>query len=193
MQNALLNIKKMISSIIEIDEKEWEIYSTKFELKVFKKKEIILNANTICQNVYFVNNGLLRIFFTDKNGRESTFHFAQEFDLATDLESFLQQTPSKYHIQALEDTEVVVWPHKMVFDGYTTLRYGERLGRMLTEKYFILFSNKIQAMYTQTPIERYSVMNKRFPTILQRVSQHYIASYLNITSVHLSRLKNEQH
>ena len=191
MHNTLEHIHKMILEVVDIDAIEWANYSAMFEIKEFKKKEVILNVNSICQNVYFVNSGLLRTYFTDKNGRESTFHFAQEFDLATDLESFIQQTPSKYHIQALEETQVVVWPHKMVFDGYKNLRNGEKLGRMLTEKYFILFSNKIQSLYTKTPLERYNEMNKRFPTILQRVPQHYIASYLNITSVHLSRLKNE--
>ncbi len=191
MHNTLEYIHKMILEVVDIDAIEWANYSAMFEIKEFKKKEVILNVNSICQNVYFVNSGLLRTYFTDKNGRESTFHFAQEFDLATDLESFIQQTPSKYHIQALEETQVVVWPHKMVFDGYKNLRNGEKLGRMLTEKYFILFSNKIQSLYTKTPLERYNEMNKRFPTILQRVPQHYIASYLNITSVHLSRLKNE--
>ncbi len=191
MPNALHNIRRMLSSIIEIDDKEWDYFSAALEVKTFKKKELLLSADTICKNVYFVNIGLLRIFFTDKNGRESTFHFAQEYDLATDYESFLQHSPSKYFIQALEDTEVVVMTHDMVIEGYKKLRSGEKLGRLLTEKYFILYCNKIQALYTLTPIERYRAMNKLFPSVLQKVPQHFIASYLNISSVHLSRLKNE--
>jgi CRP-like cAMP-binding protein len=191
MSNTLDYIHRMLSSIIEIDDNEWEYFSKKLEVKEFKKKELLLHADGICRDVYFVNSGLIRIFFTDKNGRESTFHFAQEYDLATDYESFLQHTPSKYYIQALEDTQVVIISHNLVLDGYKKLRNGEKLGRLLTEKYFILYCNKIQALYTLTPIERYRAMNKIFPFILQRVPQHYIASFLNITSVHLSRLKNE--
>jgi hypothetical protein len=45
-------------------------------------------------------------------------------------------------------------------------------------------------MYTQTPLERYNSLTASFPNIFQRVPQHLIASYLNISSVHLSRLKN---
>lgn len=192
MSDEIEDIHRMLSSIIEIDIKEWEYFSGLFEVKEFKKKEILLHADTICKNIYFVNSGLLRMYFTDNNGRESSFHFVPEHDFATDYESFLQHTPSKYYIQALEDTQVVIISNTMVLDGYKKLRYGEKLGRVITEKYFIIYCKKIQALYTQTPLDRYREMNKLFPFILQRVPQHYIASYLNISSVHLSRLKNEQ-
>ena len=191
MPNTLDYIHKTITSIIEVNNDEWNYFSGLFEVKELKKKEILLHADTICKNIYFVNSGLLRIYFTDNNGRESSFHFVPEHDFATDYESFLQQTPSKYFIQALEDTQVVIISNNMVLDGFKKLRYGEKLGRKLTEKYFILYCKKIQALYTQTPLDRYREMNKLFPFVLQRVPQHYIASYLNISSVHLSRLKNE--
>jgi hypothetical protein len=74
--------------------------------------------------------------------------------------------------------------------GYKKLRNGEKLGRLLAEEYFFIFIDKIQSIYTITPIERYNNLNKKTPKILQRIAQHYIASYLNISSVHLSRLKN---
>ena len=54
----------------------------------------------------------------------------------------------------------------------------------------LIFNDKIKAIYTQSPIERYNNLTENFPNILQRIPQHYIASYLNISSVHLSRLKN---
>ncbi|GAB1452410.1 hypothetical protein MASR2M47_24660 [Draconibacterium sp.] len=61
---------------------------------------------------------------------------------------------------------------------------------LLAEDYFFLFNDKMQAIYTQTPLERYNKLTAKFPNLFQRVSQHYIASYLNISLVHLSRLKN---
>lgn len=190
-KNTINEIHRVISSLIEISDDEWEYYSSMFEIKEFKKKEILLQANTVCKEVYFVNKGLLRIFFIDKNGNESTFHFSQEHDFASDYESFLKKMPSNYYIQALENTQVVVMSQFMVNDGFTKLRKGEKLGRLLAEKYFFIFSNKIKGLYTLTPLERYQLMNKQFPGITQRVPQHFIASYLNVSSVHLSRLKNE--
>lgn len=184
------SIRKVITSLVDIPNDEWQDYSSQFDIKLFKKKTLLLQAGLVCKDVFFVNKGLLRIFFIDKDGRECTFHFVQEFDFASDYESFLRETPSNYFIQAIENTEVVVMSRRMVFDGYVNLKHGETLGRLLAEKYFIIFSNKIQALYTQTPMDRYKSMNIQFPGIHQRVPQSLIASYLNISSVHLSRLKN---
>lgn len=150
----------------------------------------MLQAGEVCRNVYFVEKGLLRVYFIDKDLNENTFHFALENSFVTDYESFLRQKPAHYSIQVLEDAKLITMSHEMVHSGYKSLKNGERLGRRLAEEYFFLFSNKIKAFYTLNPLERYVLMNKEFPGILSRVPQHYIASYLNISPVHLSRLKN---
>ena len=190
MESKLENVKKVISNYIEISDEEWAHYSSKFRVKEFKKKEIILTRGDICRDVFFVLDGLLRLFFIDKSGEEKTFHFSLENTFSADYESFLKKIPSNYSIQALEDTTVILMSFEMLHDGYKSLRNGEKLGRLLAEEYFFIFNDKIQSIYTKTPIERYNNLNKKFPNILQRVPQHHIASYLNISSVHLSRLKN---
>ena len=190
MDDNLISIKKIISNYIDINNDEWNYYSSMFRLKKVKKKEIILNEGSICNNVFFVEKGLLRIYFVDRDGEEKTFHFSLENTFAADYESFLKQIPSNYSIQALEDTSLILMSLDMLQDGYTKLQYGEKLGRLIAEDYFFIFNDKIQSIYTKTPIERYYNLNKKFPEILQRIPQHYIASYLNISSVHLSRLKN---
>lgn len=190
MNHQLENIKKVISNYIDINEEEWTAYSSKFRVKEFKKKEILLSQGTICRDVFFVVNGLLRVFFLDNEVEEKTFHFSFQNTFSADYESFLKKIPANYSIQALEDTTVVLMSFEMLHDGYQNLRHGERLGRLLSEEYFFIFNDKIQAIYTQSPLERYNHLTEKFPDILQRIPQHYIASYLNISSVHLSRLKN---
>ena len=184
------NIKKVISNYIEISNEEWISYSSKFCVKEIEKKEIILSQGDICRDVFFVVDGLLRVFFVDNDGEEKTFHFSFENTFSVDYESFLKKIPSNYTIQAMEDTTIVLMSYEMLHEGYKSLRNGEKLGRLLTEEYFFIFNDKIQAIYTQSPIERYNNLTEKFPNILQRIPQHYIASYLNISPVHLSRLKN---
>ncbi|MCD6543943.1 MAG: Crp/Fnr family transcriptional regulator [Flavobacteriaceae bacterium] len=192
MNSKLAKIHIAIQSLIEINNEEWDYYSAMFSVKNYNKKELLLQSGKICNHIFFINKGLLRIYFEDKDGNESTFYFSQENDFAVDYESFLNRAPSNYTIEAMEDTQVVHMSYKMVVDGYKKLRNGEKLGRLLAEKYFIIFSRKIQNIYTKTPYERYKLMNIQFPNIRQRVAQHYIASYLNISSVHLSRLINKK-
>lgn len=190
MKNNFEKIHQVISSYIEISDEEWAYYSSKLRVKEYKKKAVLLNEGNICRDVFFINSGLLRVYFVDNKGEEKTFHFALENTFATDYESFLKVIPSNYSIQAMEDTQVVSMSLEMLQEGYKKLRYGEKLGRQLAEDYFFMFNNKIQSYYTRTPLERYKDLTTQFPEIFQRVPQHYIASFLNISPVHLSRLKN---
>ena len=183
------SIKELLFQYIKINDDEWNHFSSMIRFKKFRKNEIILSEGSLTTNVYFVLNGVLRTYFTDTEGNEKTFHFSTENNFATDYEGFLKGTTSQYSIQALEDTYVALMSLDMLKDAYQTLRYGEKLGRILAEDHFFLWSDRIKDIYMLTPLERYNNMRRQFPNILQRVPQHYIASYLNITPVHLSRLK----
>lgn len=192
MNNNFKNIHQVISSFIEISDEEWSVYSSMLREKEFKKKEILLVEGSICKEVFFVNKGLLRIYFVDNYGEEKTFHFSLENTLATDYKSLLQGAPANYSIQAMEDTQVSIMSLEMIHAGYAKLRNGEKLGRLLAEHYFFIFNEKLQSIYTETPLERYNNLTDSFPNIFQRVPQRLIATYLNISSVHLSRLKNSE-
>ncbi|MEO8534469.1 MAG: Crp/Fnr family transcriptional regulator [Flavobacterium sp.] len=189
IDNNVNMIHELILNYIKISQSEWDHCSSMFKIDRIKKKEIILSQGSVCRNIFFVVDGLLRIYFIDPNGEEKTFHFSVEKTFATDYESFLKCMPSGFSIQAMEDTVVIPITFDMLQDLYKILQYGEKLGRLIAEEYFFLINDKLKALYTQTPLERYNAMNAKFPKILQRISQRYIASYLNISSVHLSRLK----
>jgi CRP-like cAMP-binding protein len=190
MNSNFEKIHQVISSYIDISDEEWAVYSSMLRIKEFKKKDIILAEGSACKEVFFVNNGLLRVYFVDNIGEEKTFHFSLENTFATDYKSLLKGIPSNYSIQAIEDTQVIIMSDEMIKAGYEKLRNGEKLGRLLAEDYFFMFNDKIQSIYTEQPLDRYTNLNHSFPNIFQRVPQHLIASYLNISSVHLSRLKN---
>jgi CRP-like cAMP-binding protein len=191
MDNHLKNIHQLISNLIEMNEAEWANYSSMLRVKEISKKSVILSEGKVCKDVFFVNTGLLRIYFVDNKGEEKTFHFALENTFATDYKSLLRGLPSNYSIQAMEDTQVVIMSLEMLLAGFEILRNGEKLGRLLAEHYFFMFNEKLQSIYTETPLERYHNLNLSFPNIFQRVPQHIIASYLNISSVHLSRIINQ--
>lgn len=184
------NIRELISQYIEINEEEWVHFASMLRFQHIRKNEIILSEGSLTTDIYFVINGLLRTYFTNGEGEDKTFHFSSENTFAADYECFLKGTHSRYSIQALEDTSVALMSIDMLNNLYKTLRYGDKLGRIFAEKYFFLWSDRIQDIYMLTPLERYNNMRHNFPNILQRVSQYYIASYLNITPVHLSRLKS---
>jgi hypothetical protein len=72
------------------------------------------------------------------------------------------------------------------------MKHGEKLGRLVAEQYFSYHDDRIKQTFSLTPKERYHKIEEVFPGILNRIPQHMIASYLGISSVHLSRIKNQK-
>ena len=192
MESASESIRELLTQYVELNDEEWAYFSSMLRFRRVRKGEIILAEGSLSTDIYFILNGVLRTYFTNENGEEKTFHFSLENTFATDYESFLKGSRSKYSIQALEESYLALVSIDMLNDTYKSIRDGEKLGRIIAEKYFFLWSGVIQDIYMLTPLERYNNMKCQFPDILQRIPQHYIASYLNITPVHLSRLKRNR-
>ena len=159
--------------------------------KSFKKKSLLSEDDKFIDEVYFIRKGILRVKIIDLDGKEHTTHFAIEGQFIADYNAFLTRKKSRYQLEAMEDTEVIVLPREGIEWGYEHMKEGEKLGRLIAEYYFIYLDTRIQHLYTLSPIERYELMNEIFPNIHNRVPQHMIASYLGITPIHLSRIKRQ--
>ncbi|MES2616701.1 MAG: Crp/Fnr family transcriptional regulator [Bacteroidota bacterium] len=182
-------IRRVMKQMINVSEDELKNFLDQTITKTFKRQTIISAPDAIPNNIYFINRGLIRVLITDHEGTEHTIHFALENQFIADYSNFIQQQPSFYSLQALEDTEVVVLPRSAIEWGYTHLTEGQKMGRLIAEYYFIYQDDRIKNRYVRTPKERYDSITEVFPNIHNRVPQHMIASYLGITPIHLSRLK----
>ncbi|WP_288244189.1 Crp/Fnr family transcriptional regulator [uncultured Chryseobacterium sp.] len=184
-------VRQVMQQMINITEEELESFLNKTSIKTFKRQEIVSMPDSIPNNIFFINKGIIRVFITDSEGTEHTIHFALENQFIADYSNFIKQQPSFYTLQALEETEVVILPRKTIEWGYNNLTEGQKMGRLVAEYYFIYQDDRIKNTYTRTPKQRYDSITDIFPNIHNRVPQHMIASYLGITPIHLSRLKKE--
>ena len=175
--------------MIAISDEEMKGFLRDCSVQTYKRREVLSEPGKIADNVYFISSGIVRVVILDTKGTEHTIHFALENQFIADYSSFLQRLPSVYRLQAIEDTEAVVLPRTAIEWGYQNLKEGEKLGRLVAEYYFIYNDNRIKALYSKSPKERYDTITHIFPDIHNRAPQHMIASYLGITPVHLSRLK----
>jgi len=183
------SIKRVLREMIALSPEEEEGFLRDCFERTYRRREILCEAGQPADEIFFILEGLVRVVITDTEGTEHTVHFALEHQFIADYSGFLQKLPSVYRLQAVEATRAVVLPPSAIEWGYRHLRQGERLGRMVAEYYFIYNDNRIKALYTQSPKERYDAIDQIFPDIHNRVPQHMIASYLGISPVHLSRLK----
>ena len=184
-------IKDVIRQMISISDEEMKAFIGMCYKKEFKKKAIISEDEKFIEEVYFIEKGIIRVKIDDIQGREHTTHFAIENQFIADYNAFLTGKKSRYQLQAIENTSVIVLPKAAIEWGYKHLKKVEKLGRLIAEFYFKYLDTRIQHLYTLTPRERYDLMSDIFPNIHNRVPQHMIASYLGVTPVHLSRIKKQ--
>lgn len=179
-----------ISKVIPIS-KELEAEINRVSKKVkFKKGEAIIEVGERCSNLYFIEKGLVRGYYFDE-AKEITGWFAKENEFATSFYSFIAKEPSSETIQVLEDCELIALSYTALQNLYTKFPETERIGRIITESYYIKLEERILNIQFKTAKERYDKLVASNPSLLQRASLGQIATYLGITQETLSRIRSE--
>lgn len=155
---------------------------------ISKKNKDLQPIGHTCKTIYFINKGLARIYYI-KDGIDITESFAFENNIIARVESLFTGKPSKKAIQILEDAEIVAINANQLFKLYDTFPEIERLFRKIFEAAYVNTINRIEGMQFHTAEERYKALISEAPNVLQRVPLKYVASYLGITQVSLSRIR----
>jgi CRP-like cAMP-binding protein len=158
--------------------------------KEYAKGELVLNAGERCTDLYFINKGLLRGFYFD-DAKEITNWFAQEGEFGTSFFSFVTAQSSSESIQALENCELLSLSSLALQKLYKDFPETERIGRIITENYYIRLEERLLSLQFKTAKERYTHLFSSRAPLLQRASLGQIASYLGITQETLSRIRAE--
>jgi CRP/FNR family transcriptional regulator, anaerobic regulatory protein len=181
-------ILQVIKSIVSLTEVEEQAFMDILEVKLLGKKEYLLKQGEICNKITFINNGCLRAFY-NVDGIENTVQFFFGDSWYTDYASFLTGNPAVENMQALEPTEVVQFKKADLYKYYELYPVFERVGRVMAENAFLSISKLNQMLTNEEPEERYLNLLKQRPEVVERIPQHYIASYLGIQPESLSRIR----
>jgi CRP-like cAMP-binding protein len=177
-----------IQSIIPVSENLKEAFHNITLYKTVKKGQLVIRAGEYCHDIYFVESGLLRGYYFLEE-REVTNWFAREGELATSFYSFVTKGPSAETIEALEDCELVQVPFARLQQLYIDFPETERLGRILTESYYIKLEGRLLGLQFTSAKERYDKLLQNNHQLVQRAPLGQIASYLGITQETLSRIR----
>ena len=177
-----------IKSFVRLNKDEEAVFLAITHLKQLKKKEFLLQEGQICNKISFFNSGCARLFYNIE-GVENTIQFFFENSWYTDFDSFLTGRPTIENMQALEPCEVVQIDKQDLYKLYNTHPVFDRVGRVLTEKAFLSLSSLNKMLTNEEPEERYLNLLKQRPELVERIPQHYIASYLGIKPESLSRIR----
>ncbi len=153
-------------------------------------KQLYLSEGQVCRELGFINRGSFRVYYMS-DGKEINTHFCFENEFVMDYDSFLQQKPSRYWIQALEDAEIVVFNLQTLQNAYHHSHHWERFGRIMAEYSYTHTTSRVESFLFMDAEQRYLNLLTTQPTILDRVPLYHIASYLGIERESLSRIRKK--
>jgi len=170
----------------------WDKY-LEFQKRVeVPAKTVLLEEGKISGHYLFIEKGCVRLAFNNK-GNDKTVQFFFENEGLTSFESFFKNTPSLFTIETIEPSVIYLLPKVYVNQLMDELSREPGFLNMILEvsaERQLHYMHEFVSFIRDTPEERYQNLLNYRPHIIRRVPQHYIASYLGITRVHLSRIKS---
>lgn len=154
----------------------------------FQKGDTILKEGTVCRNLYFVEEGMVRQYYY-KNNKDVTEHFSFEGRIVFCIESFLLQEPSRLIVEALENTLLYAIPYDGLGDLAVNNREIETLCLKILEHIAISSQRHADSQRFENASERYERLLREKPEIILRAPMVHIASFLQMTPETLSRVR----
>jgi CRP-like cAMP-binding protein len=176
-----------------LDDSKWAEYTSYFRCLKVPAKTILLEEGEISKKLFIIEKGCLRVWFNN-NGKDLTTQFFFENQSVASIESFIKKLPSPVFIETIEPS-VLWWIHKSDVDIILEeIKEIPELRDQLINRLFqrtFDYIHHFVSFIKDSPAQRYLNLTEENPQIIQRVPQHYIASYLGVSTVHLSRIKSK--
>jgi CRP-like cAMP-binding protein len=174
-----------------LTEEDQDIIRKTFIPKKFHKRQFFLHEGEVCKHLGFITKGAMKHYSVDNKGVEHIVYLTIENWWVSDRGSFVEETPSLYFIEALEETELLILSKKDAEEYVYDITAFKELRNKMDEKNSIALMNRINDNITLSAEQRYNKLQQSYPEFLQRFPQHILASYLGITKETLSRVRNQ--
>ncbi|MFS2185863.1 Crp/Fnr family transcriptional regulator [Mucilaginibacter sp. Mucisp84] len=183
------NINNYAARSVSLTAEETALFNEILEYRKIPKKTRLLTAGNICNFEAYINKGCIREYIIDENGAQVTLQFAIEDWWVSDLASFQDQSPAHMNIETLEDCELLILTRDSKEKLLNEVPKLERMFRLMLQRHLTVVQKRLFKTMATTAMEKYLEFINRYPSIPQRVPQHYIASYLGISPEFLSKLR----
>lgn len=174
---------------IVLTEVEKELITAVLRERKVKKGQFLVHEGAVCRCTNFVTEGSLRTYFVDREGQEHIVQFAIEGWWISDLNSFIQQVPATFNVQAIEDSVVIELPYEGLESLFDQIPKLERYFRVITQRAFVAFQQRVVQNISMSAEDRYLAFRQKYPRIELRIPQKWVASYLGISAEFLSKIK----
>ena len=182
-------LKKFISQYVTLSDTELEEISDTFRYKKIQKNDYLFRQGDTCKDLVFVQRGCLRLYYL-KDGVEISVWFAFENSSAIEIYSFINESPSEYFLQAIEDTEILFLPKTALNELFQQQPKMQEMMRNFWEDVILNLLERFTSLQKDSAEKRYlDLLNK--PAYLEAIPQKYLASFIGVTPTSLSRIRRQ--
>nr|WP_295934608.1 Crp/Fnr family transcriptional regulator [uncultured Dyadobacter sp.] len=157
--------------------------------KRYGRGDVLFQRDTVCNYLGYIVNGALRTYCVMESGEEISFLLQVNGDFFGDYESYLTGEPSGFIIEAVMDTEVLLFDKQDLERLIDSDIFWLRFSRKIPDVCFLEAKRRIEDLLFFGPEERYFRLLSKMPEIVQKIPLKYISSYLGITPQSLSRIR----
>ena len=180
---------KFLLQYAALSDEQLQLLTGKFRARQVRKHDFVLRQGEVCSDFIFVHEGCLRLYYVSDEIEVSVW-FAFPGSSAIEISSFIQQRPSEYFIQAVEDSEILYLPKQEIESLYRELPPLQELMRKYWEDVAINLIARFTALQRDSADKRYLDLLKK-PPYLQVIPQKYLASFIGVTPTSLSRIRKK--
>jgi CRP-like cAMP-binding protein len=184
------SLRNLLQSVTPISETELQNFEQYFSSRKLLKNETLWKEREICNHLVFIKSGLIYCFHNKKE-KEIVTNLYFENAIFYDDYSFINQEPCILTYVALETSELIVIPRIALYEMFDKYKSFERLGRMMVERNHTISIKEQLNFNGNKAEEKYLNLIASQPLLIKRVPLKIIASYLNITPEHLSRIRKK--
>lgn len=159
------------------------------DVRELKRNEYLKVQGSIDTNIYYVEEGSLRIFLVDEC-EEHTIRFAYKNNITVALDSFITDESSDFYMQALRKTKLKILKKENFLKLIESKPELKEEWIILLQRLILQLMERERDLLINSPKERYKRVLERSPQVFQEIPNKYIADYLRMTPETLSRIMN---
>ena len=191
-QHLLDRVHNALNALSPVTREAWIELVQHYREKHIREKEHFVRVGELPSEIAYIVSGLFRVYYLSNSLDERIMVFRAEGDLLAAFSSFIENTPSRYSIQALEDSRLIC----LSLDDYMRLMTRHPSLQIAEAKYVrMLYLEKEKReieLLSKDAAGRYKAFLQRYPQFSNRLHQYHIAAYLGITPVALSRIRKKR-
>jgi CRP-like cAMP-binding protein len=181
-------LEKFVKSIVQLDEASFRQLAEIWVPCSEKRKTILTYAGNTERYLYFVTEGVQRVYYSDEQGREATIVFTYPLSFAGVADSFLTQTPSKFFAETLTPSVFLKTNFLQLNELMQQNRNIEKLISIATNYAFAGVLERMVEIQCFSAEEKFNALLKRSPHLLHLIPHKYIANYLGMDATNFSKL-----